>query len=206
MNPFALALALLDDVEMAGGRLSLLAEGVSLDGDVPEELADRLAALCGSGQARQALLTNRALRAVLAAPTRAARELLGVPVVLCNGLPVALTLRFQRYAASGPVLCLCSTNEATFVAATRAGTVTFLLRELDVAALAAEQGRATPAEFDRWMRAKHARPDWRVTPETLGVLEHLVEPGERAPLCFGELLDTLGCALVDVELHAKEAA
>lgn len=206
MNPFVEALALLDEVEMAGGRLSLVAEGVSLDGDVPEVLADRLAALCGSGEARQALLTNRALRAVLLAPTRAARELLTVPVVLSGGLPVPFTLRFRRQTATGPVVCLCSTDRATFVSATGRGVSTFLLRELDTAALAVEQERATPAELDRWLHAKAQRPDWRVTPETIGVLEHLVEQGERAPVCFGELLDALGCELVDVELHAKEAA
>lgn len=207
MNPFKLALALVDDFAQAGARLSVLPEGICPSVDVSESLEGRLTALCGAGDARQGLLTNRALRAVILARSRAARELLTLAVEHTSGLPVPFTVRFARTSASGAAttVCLCSTERGTFEEATKAGVPTFLLRELEAAALAAEQGRATPVEFDRWLAAKRARPDWRVTPETVGLLEH-VQRDEREALCWGELLEALGCALVDVELHAKEAA
>jgi hypothetical protein len=199
LNPFMLALALLDELADAGGRLSLTADGVALEGDVPEALTDRLAALCGSGEARHQLATNRALRAVLSAPSRAARELLVLGVPDAAGLPVPFTLTFRR----GETYCQCSTSREVFEQATRDGVPTFLLRELDAAALAAEEARATPAAMDSWLKAKRARPDWRVTPETAGVLRAERDPAMRAR-CFGELLGELGCELVDV--HLPEAA
>jgi hypothetical protein len=179
-----------------GGRLLVTADNVS------DALRDRLSAFCGAHEGREGLLTYRALRDIVRAPSRAARELLTLAVGHAVGLPVPFVVTFVR----GGQRCVCSTSREAYQRAVREGHPAFVLRELEVAALVVEQGRASPRDLDLWLLAKK-RGDWRLTPEFAGALEaQTVQAGLQPAITFGDLFDALGAELVDVELPATEAA
>jgi hypothetical protein len=134
----------------------------------------------------------RALHAVVAAPSRAARELLSLPVSYAVGLPYPFTIIFRRRTLT----CVCTTARDVFAQAQAQGAAVFVVRELEAAGLAVAQGRAYPADLDRWAERKR-RGEWRLTPELAGALE----AETMAMLCFGELFEALGAELVDVALH-----
>lgn len=197
MNAFGTALALVDALTQEGAGLELDGDGLALVGAPSEALCGRLVVFCGAHEGREGLDTYRALRAVVRARSRAARELLVLPVSYAVGLPYPFTILFVRRACE----CVCTTSRTAYALALSRGRPTFLVRELEAAALAAEQGRAGARDLDRWLELK-ARGEWRLTPELAGVLE---APGPRvAMLCFGALFDVLGAELVDVELLEVE--
>jgi hypothetical protein len=193
------ALALLDDVVEAGARLTLDPDGkVATRGDVPEALGARLEGLMGEGEGREAFPAHAALRAILAAPSRAARELLATPVA-CARLPVAFAVRFRR----GEVQAQFTTWREAY-GRDLGQLPQFVLRELDVMARAVRQGRASGVQLDLWLAAKARGGAWSLTAEIADVLEELI-PGELAagfdPLTFGELFEALGAELVQVEMQ-----
>lgn len=196
MNPYGQALALFDGVLQARGSLCLVAEGVGLDGEVPEALEARLEALCGDQEGREDRASYRALRVIVGAPSRASREVLTCCVAYAVGLPVPFVITFRRHLRR----CVCATARDAYTNAVREGWPAFVMRELEAAALAVELRRAGPSDLDRWIGMK-LRGEWRLTPELAGV-----PVGVHATICFGELFDALGAELVDVELLATEAA
>lgn len=139
----------------------------------------------------------RALAAVARAPSRAARELLTLPVSYAVGLSVPFTVTFRRRATE----CVATTSRTDYAAATQRGAVAFVLRELEAAARAVEVGRAHPSDLDRWLELKGCGGSWILTPELAGSLDvPSAAPSRGGGLCFGELFDALGAELVDVTL------
>lgn len=191
MSACRAALFLVDELADAGVRVFLNDAGaVATQGAVPAELGERLKALLGSGEQRAGIPSHRALRAVLAAPTRAARELLILPLAHAR-LPVGYAARFQRSGVRAQI----TTSEKLFKR-DHGQIPQFVLRELDAATLAFSQGRAGPRDLDQWLAAK-SRGDWLLTAELAGALAMNDPP---TPVELGELLDGLGAQLLDVEL------
>lgn len=182
-------------------------------GLTPDEVAERVsrsvrAPLTPEGleellrTAREASPLWWAVRAVLRAPGRAAREVLALPVwAAASGLPVPFTLTLDRRGA----LSVCTTSRRVYADA-QGRLPVWLARELECAAVAVEMGRASPAHLDRWLDAKRKGGGWQLTRELAG----LDVPGAPATssITVGALCDALGAELVGVELHepAKEAA
>lgn len=195
-NDFAVALALLDDLARHGAHVALGDAGELVVTGVPppDALLNRLALLGASGA--RGTLRYRALVAELQAPSRAAREVLTLPVTYAVGLPVPFTVVWHRVG-----LCIVTTtSRARYAAALAAGETPFVLRELVLAVEAVAAGRAGPAELDSWLALKAQQPGV--------VLDRAVVvglPEARAPvevlMCFGELFDALGAELVEVEMH-----
>jgi hypothetical protein len=150
------------------------------------------------GAARDASPRYRALRAIARAPSRAARELLTLPVAYAIGLPHPFTLTFVREGR----ICVASTSREMYGRAQSQGHIVFVLRELEAAALAVAQGRAGARAFDGWLDRK-ACGDFRLTPELVGVLGHVRDPSEPADpgLTFGELFEALDAEIVSVDVH-----
>ena len=204
LSVHAQALALFDTCADERVALSLRDDGrlvVTAD-HVPDALRARLSAFCAEHEGREGLRTYRALRDIVGAPSRAARELLTLAVGHAVGLPAPFVITFAR----GGQRCVCSTSKDAYTRAVQAGLPAFVLRELEAAALVVEQGRASPRDLDLWLLAKK-RGDWRLTPELAGALEApTVQAGLQPAITFGDLFDALGAELVDVELPATEAA
>ena len=141
----------------------------------------------------------RALVVMVAAPSRAARELLTLSVSLAVGLPVPFAVRFARRGDRVGVECVGTSSRAVYQEALSRGAPVFLIRELVAMAAATAIGRATPQVLDAWIAEKQARPRW--------VLEHaeavgIPGGGDPGDVCFGELFDALGAEIVDVETGA----
>lgn len=204
LSVHAQALALFDTCVDEGVTLALLENGrlVAAAEQMPDALRERLSAFCGAHEGREGLRTYRALRDIVRAPSRAARELLTLAVGHAVGLPAPFVITFSR----GGQRCVCSTHKDAYMRAVQEGLPAFVLRELEAAALVVEQGRASPRDLDLWLLAKK-RGDWRLTPEFAGALEApTVQAGLQPAITFGDLFDALGAELVDVELPATEAA
>jgi hypothetical protein len=201
LTPYGQALAALDAAAGGGVELRATAAGIEVVRGEPDDALDALLqALCGSGEARHGLTTARALRELLRAPDRAARELLTLPVRYASGLPLPFTLRFERRRLGS----VCTTSRHAYAAARAAGERVWLLRELELVAAAAREGRVSPTHLDRWLAAK-GRGEWILTPELAGadLPRFDAHPGD---MCFGELFDHMGAELVSVELHEPKEA
>lgn len=151
--------------------------------------------------ARDASPRYRALRAVARAPSRAARELLTLPVAYAIGLPHPFTLAFVRRGR----VAVCTTSREMYAQAQAQGHIVFVLRELEAAALAVAEGRAGARTFDGWLERK-ARGDFRLTPELAGVLAQPARDPSDPGLSFGELFDALDAELVSVDVHELVAS
>jgi hypothetical protein len=147
-------------------------------------------------KARDAGALYRALCAVVAAPSLAARELLTLPVAFAIGLPHPFSVVFRR----GPQPIVATTSREAYAQAQEIGAVVFVMREIGAAAHAVALERAHPADLDRWIAAKR-HGDWRLTPELAAGLATASEDIGRSEVCFGALFDALGAELVDVEVH-----
>jgi len=203
LSDYAQALALFDACVAAGVGLEV-GEGrriAVLTQELPEGLRGWLKSFCGDQEGREGLPSYRALRAIVRAPSRAAREILTCLVAFAVGLPAPFVITFRR----GERRCVCATAKAAYMRAVQEGCPAFVMAELGVAALAVEQGRAGPGELDRWL-ARKLLGSWRLTLELAGVVEQKALAGLHPTICFGELFDALGAELVDVELLATEAA
>lgn len=165
-------------------------------------------------RARRQVDQYRALVAVVAAPSRAAREMLTLNVTFAVGLPVPFTVRFARRGDPHDgtrVECLTTSSRAVYDEAVKRGAPAFILREIVAMARAAAVGRATPQALDRWIAAKQADPRTVLEPAEIVGMPDQGDGGrtrDDTPLnvCFGELFDALGAELVDVDLHAPPGA
>ena len=146
--------------------------------------------------ARVAQARYRALVAVVAAPSRAARELLGLPIAYAVGLQKPFTVTFRR----GGATAVCTTSREAYDQARASGAPAFVLRELVAVARAVELGRASGVDLDRWL-AQKVRGEFVLSPEPAGVLGPLEHTDEPCLVSFGELFDALGAELVDVAVH-----
>lgn len=139
----------------------------------------------------------RALRAVVEAPSRAAREVLGLSVAFAVGLPHPFTIHFRR----GRIVALCTSSRAAYLEAEQARAPAFVPRELAFIALVVADARASGLDLDRWLALKAAGP-FVLTPALAGALHAFEGPPVRGP-SFGEVFEALGAELVDVDLHAR---
>lgn len=196
MSPHAQALGLADAAADAGCTLVLDHEGLGSRGDLPEALRAAVATFVGEGEHREALPGFRALAAVLRAPSRAAQELLGLPVVCAKVPGIAYAVTLERKG----ICSVFTTSRAIFDRESGTRPV-WRYPELDAMARAHDQGRVYPAQWDHWINAKQRGAErgepWWLTPMTAGCLG-----SPPAPTCtFGELFEAVGVAVVGVELE-----
>jgi hypothetical protein len=155
-------------------------------------------------EARVGLESRRALRLVLLARSEAARSALFCPVasLVASELGVPCTLHCER--AGKPFVL--TTSRVGYGEAQARGVPAFVLREVLAATLAAELGRAGPANLDAWLSAK-SRGEWVLTPEFAGALDVRGTARDAVPTWrLGQLLDALGAALVEAQVHEVQAA
>lgn len=201
-NLYRSALALLDDVALAGLALELTRRGIDPTGPLPVELGARLEAFLGRAAARHATTARGALLRLLRAPTLAAREMLTLDLE-CARLPVPYDVRFSRRGVQANL----TTRRVEFERARAAGEAVFAVGELWAAGSAALVWGAGPAELDGWLARKGT--DERLV-LTHGAVRLAPVPAGRtavAPdLTFGEWFDLFDCELVDVAFEAPTAS
>jgi predicted transcriptional regulator len=174
---------------------------------LPEERLEALKGATGKDmpeEARAGLESRRALRLVLLARGDAARSALFCPVASleARALGVPCTLHCERLGKRFVI----TTSRVGYGEAQSRGVPAFVLREAIAATLAAELGRAGPANLDAWLSAK-SRGEWVLTPELAGALDVRGTPRDAVPTWrLGQLLDALGAALVDAQVHEAPAA
>lgn len=158
---------------------------------------DGVEALQRAGRDGQA--AYRALAALVRAPDVMTCELHALPCAHLR-LPVPYAVAFARKG----VRALFTTSQSIY--RRELGRMPlFVLRELDVMALAYEQGRASPGQLDQWLAAKARGGEWVLTAEHAGLLPIPMGSHPDPPACeLGELFDEYGAELVGVEM--QEAA
>lgn len=91
------------------------------------------------------------------------RELLGLPVKYLALLPLPGALQCRVRDLERTITL--TSSRGLYSASCAAGSVVFSPVEFEAVALAAEQGRAGPADFQTWIERKSTDPTWRLTPE-----------------------------------------
>ena len=231
LNLHERALALLDLCAAAGvrWRVDPLGDLEASDG-LPEALQARVRALVGGmgpideagwakhGHApsvappsdeeraewRRAGPGHRAFCSVIRAPSRAAKELLGMPIA--SGRLKGLDPFTVHFSSSKGHECVATTSREAFAAAKGRGALAFQLSELDAMGVAVEYGRAVASDFERWAAAKQRGV--AVTHELVGGYPRKLAEGERpdTALTFGELFDVLDLEIGEVEVHEPRPA
>jgi hypothetical protein len=197
MKIHAHALAFVDAYAAAGCPLAASAAGVGPSRDSsPAALDDALRAFLGPGQLWAGSAPRRALRAVVQAQGRGARELLTWPVALAR-LPEPYTIELARKSDGA----LVTTHGATWYANVDR-VPCFVARELDAIAGVFACGRATPRELDAWIAQKRRSPRWVLAPDPIAARTGITPDPD---LTFGELFDALGAELVRVTVAGREA-
>jgi hypothetical protein len=133
------------------------------------------------------------------------RELLEFPARLMPLLPAPWTMLCEACIDGSQSVPLVVTTCAPDYATARARHyVTLHGAEFAAVTLAAELGRVTPAELERWCIKKQGDSSWELTPQvTLGVF---VARHDQRALTVGQVLRACGASIVDVASAAPAPA